>query len=120
MTSTAGSFTFSKKERLCGKMSVSALVSHGKWGGTEHLKYCFSPRNEDDAEFSRLLVSVPKRFFKRAVRRNLLKRRIREAYRTQKSLCTGKTVDLLIQYNSTDIIPFAAVREEVASILTSI
>ena len=35
-------------------------------------------------EENRIMVSVPKKLFKRAVKRNLLKRRIRESYRKQK------------------------------------
>ena len=64
----------------------------------------------------RILISVPKRFFKRAVKRNLLKRRIREAYRVRK--LAG--VDVLFQYNSTEIADFATVSAEVAAILSHI
>ncbi len=61
----------------------------------------------------RILISVPKRFFKRAVKRNLLKRRIREAYRVRK--IAG--VDILFQYNSAEIADFAVISAEVAAIL---
>ena len=61
----------------------------------------------------RILISVPKRFFKRAVKRNLLKRRIREAYRVRK--LAG--VDILFQYNSAEIADFAVISAEVAAIL---
>ena len=61
----------------------------------------------------RILISVPKRFFKRAVKRNLLKRRIREAYRVRK--IAG--VDILFQYNSPEIADFATISAEVAAIL---
>lgn len=39
-------------------------------------------------------VSVPSRFFKKAVQRNLLKRRMREAYRKQKEPLTVKLQSL--------------------------
>lgn len=113
--SASGANTLSKEERLCGKTAVSALVSSGKWGGFGHFKYCvLSPGG---ASFNRIMVSVPKKFFKRAVKRNLLKRRIREAYRTQKTLLEACPVDVLFQYNSQEIIPFSDIREEVAAIL---
>ena len=64
----------------------------------------------------RILVSVPKRFFKRAVKRNLLKRRIREAYRVRK--IAG--VDVMFQYNSAELAPFAAISADVAAILSRI
>lgn len=70
----------------------------------------------------RIMISVPKRNFKRAVARNLLKRRIREAYRLDKEAFTGLGLDMLICYKSRDIHPFAdiqrdlrAAREAIAS-----
>ena len=71
--------TLPKEERLCGKTTVSALISDGKWGTTAHLRYCWAAGRESGC--NRLMVAVPKKYFKRAVRRNLLKRRLREAYR---------------------------------------
>ena len=64
----------------------------------------------------RILVSVPKRYFKRAVKRNLLKRRIREAYRVQKL----PGVDIMFQYNSVELADFAAVQADITAILSRI
>ena len=63
------------------------------------------------------MVSVPKKLFKRAVKRNLLKRRMREAYRLQKELLGTPGHDILFVYNSGEILPSAVIREEVASLL---
>lgn len=107
-----------KEERLCGKTTVAALLENGHWGGTPHMKYCWAPRGED-AEFSRIMTGVPKKFFKRAVKRNLLKRRMREAYRTQKALA-AKPVDVMFVYNSAEVAEYATIRTEMASILCKI
>ena len=64
----------------------------------------------------RILVSVPKRYFKRAVKRNLLKRRIREAYRVQKL----PGVDIMFQYNSVELADFAAIQADITAILSRI
>jgi len=109
------SHTLPKEERLCGKTSVSALISGGKWGGTAHLRYCWMTRQEGGA--NRLMVSVPKRFFKRAVRRNLLKRRMRDAYRLQKELLSPSGVDLLLSYAHPQVADFATLYGEVTEIL---
>lgn len=69
---------------------------------------------------NRIMVSVPKRFFKRAVKRNLLKRRLREAYRTQKGTIPASGVDLMLLYNTNEIMDMDTVSREVASVLRKI
>ena len=107
--------TLPKEERLCGKTTISALVSDGKWGSTAHLKYCWRPAREEGP--ARIMVSVSKKFFKRAVKRNLLKRRLREAYRTQKELLTVEGIDFMLVWNGKEIAEYALIRDEVATIL---
>lgn len=109
------SHTLTKEERLCGKTSVSALISSGKWGTTPHLRFCWSAGH--DTGLNRLMVSVPKKFFKRAVKRNLLKRRMREAYRLQKGLLAATGIDLLLSYSHPEVADFATLYAEVATIL---
>ena len=50
--------------------------------------YCMKEREEGEASV-RILVSVPKKCFKRAVKRNRVKRQVREAYRKNKTLIDG-------------------------------
>ncbi len=122
---TPAAHTLRKTERLCGKKDISTLFSKGKWGATAHLRYCWTHRNGDSAASSdtvpnRLLVSVSKRYFKRAVKRNLLKRRMREAYRLQKELLDCQGVDFLLSWTSKEVGDWTTVREEVAEALTRI
>ncbi len=109
------SHTLTKEERLCGKTTVSALISSGKWGAMPHLRYCWSAGHETG--LNRIMVSVPKKFFKRAVKRNLLKRRMREAYRLQKELLTAAGIDLLLTYSHPEVADFATIYAEVTDIL---
>ena len=118
-------FSLPKTERLRGKTTVSALMTKGRWGFTSDLKYCCfrhrSPRPKEGAEVpNRILVSVPKRLFKSAVKRNLLKRRLREAYRTRKALLKPSGTDILFLYNSKEIRDYSVLREQIEHILTSI
>lgn len=111
--------TFSKKERLCGKSSISALLGKGRWIAGAHIKCCYRELPAD-AECSRIAVSVPKRNFKRAVKRNLLKRRIRESYRTRKTILGEGKYDMMFVWNSREIADTCVIREETAQLLKRI
>ena len=110
--------TLPKEERLSGKTAIATLVSKGHWSAMPHVKYCVYRSNGLD--YNRILVSVPKKFFKRAVRRNLLKRRLREAYRNQKELLTVTGADIMFVWSSPEVSPFETIKAEMAEILSSI
>ena len=92
-------------------------MTKGRWGFTSGLKYCFL-RREDGSTENRVMVSVPKRLFKRAVKRNLLKRRLRESYRVRKDLVQG--TDILFLYNSKEILDSKEIARQVEQILKNI
>ena len=97
--------TLPKKERLCGKTAVSKLLAKGRHGSVPGLRYLCLYGN--DAEVSRMMVSVPKKSFKRAVKRNLLKRRIRESWRRQKHhLAFEGNIDILFMYSVKEILSY--------------
>lgn len=107
--------TLPKSERLCGKTAIAGLMDHGKGGTAGCLRYKFLPSEG----VSRILVSVPKRNFKRAVKRNLLKRRIRESYRLQKDLLSAP-VDVLFVYLGREVLPFEDIYASMTATLTAI
>ena len=111
--------TLPKQERLSGKTAIGALMKKGRWGSCGCLKYCvLSPGS---GPTWRVMVSVSKKNFKRAVKRNLLKRRMREGYRTQKDLLgAAAPADLLLVYNSKEIIEYQVIRQDIAEILRTL
>lgn len=82
-----GSYKFSKAERLCSRKDIDRLFSrsgsHSMVAFPLRMVY-MSATTEQGEPPVRMLVSVPKRCFKRAVKRNRVKRQVREAYRKHK------------------------------------
>lgn len=83
--------TFSRNERLKSRKLISRLFKEGHSYVAYPLRVVWLPVNEAEQQLTgfgdtrvQLAISVPKRSFKTAVARNLLKRRIREAYRLNK------------------------------------
>lgn len=111
--------TLPKKERLCGKTAISRLLAKGRHGSVPGLRYlCLAGTGE---EADRIMVSVPKKFFKRAVKRNLLKRRIRESWRRQKhSLAVSGGVDLLFMYPSKEILSYEEIHAAVGEVIEAL
>ena len=69
------------------------------------------------AGHSRIMVSGPKKLFRRALKRNLLKRRLREAYRLQKGLLDGIDADILLIYSSREVMPSSEIYKRVGELL---
>lgn len=82
-------YTLNKSERLCSKKLIERLFGGGnKSFPTFPIRVVYmslEPEEENVADVS-ILISVPKKRFKHAVKRNRAKRQIREAYRHHKHL----------------------------------
>lgn len=76
--------TFRKKERLCNFTSINTLFAKGHSFFIHPLKVIWLETTTNTDSPVQLLISAPKRNFKRAVDRNLIKRQIRESFRRNK------------------------------------
>ncbi len=91
--------TFTKSERLCSKKVLGELFKKGSASGQPGLvqTFYFFPfrvlylphEPEPPSGWPAIVITVPKRTFKRAVDRNLIRRRVREAYRLNKMSLTS-------------------------------
>lgn len=84
-------FKFSKAEKLKSKALIDALFSRGKSVTTFPVRLYYLPIEDVTISTYKVGVSVPKRNFKIAVKRNTIKRLLREAYRNNKHIVHTKT-----------------------------
>ena len=85
-----GIYTLCKAERLNSKILIGKMFEGGvsKSFSIFPIRVVYMPVEQGEASAS-ILICVSKRRFKRAVKRNRVKRQIREAYRKQKHILTS-------------------------------
>ncbi len=111
-----------RTERLRSLGAVRRLFESGESGFIYPFRYVWFA--EPDLEQSvEVLFSVPKKFHKRANRRNLLRRRTKEAYRLQKNLLRADApvnLDLALIYSSKEVVSYKTIAHAVRRILESV
>ena len=115
--------TLPKAERLNRKRLIDQL-----FGGNGKSLLAFPLRmvymtTALDGQTASMLVSVPKKRFKRAVKRNRVKRQVREAYRKNKQLLlpvleeNGQSVVMAFIWLSDTLMDSSVVEEKVCNLL---
>lgn len=80
-------FKYPKQEKLKKDTEITLLFAKGKWRSCGNLRIIILKNHPDlQTENVKLGVSVSKRYFKKAVYRNRIKRLLRECYRLNKDL----------------------------------
>ncbi len=115
--------TLSRTERLRTLGAIRRLFTEGESGFVYPFRYLWYA--EADTEPSvEVLFSAPKKYHKRANKRNLLRRRTKESYRLQKELLTlrvgERNIDLALIYSAREVLPSKKISHAVRRILESI
>ena len=107
--------SFKKQERLCHVKTIDSLFNKNK---AENLTFLVYPlkvvfqRQASNTLPPKILVSVPKRRFKKAVDRNRLKTQIREAYRLSKTLLHEPSpTSIAFVYVANEPLPYAVIEQ---------
>ncbi len=111
-----------RTERLRSLGAVRRLFESGESGFIYPFRYVWFAE-PDFVQSVEVLFSVPKKFHKRANRRNLLRRRTKEAYRLQKNLLRADApvnLDLALIYSSKEVVSYKTITHAVRRILESV
>jgi len=108
-----GSYSFRKEERLNREKHIQELFKRGSSFYSYPFKVLHLANPDQAAGHHEVLISVSVRNFKRAVDRNLIKRRIREAYRLNKAqLASTQKLMIAYIYTAKDIMPFDQIQDK--------
>jgi ribonuclease P protein component len=110
-----GKLTLRKAERLSRKKWIQELFDRGSSSNLYPYRILYKAHPEPSATGNQVMFSVSKRLFPRAVDRNTIKRRMREAYRHNKGPAdlSGKLLIAYI-YTAREILPSTVLREKLA------
>ena len=119
--------TFKKEERLCNKRLIDELFHNGSSFLCYPFKASWLIVDGTQQVPVQVLFSVAKKRYKRAVDRNLLKRRMREAYRLhkQESLYraldeAGKSIILSISYIGKEINEYPLIEKKMLKLFSQL
>ncbi len=121
--------SFGKEHRLCGKKAIDRLFAEGCSFFVHPFRCVWSVLDPDPMRETapvRILISVGKKNHKRAVARNKIKRRIREAYRLNRHrwepvpLPEGKRLIVALIYGSKEILEYKTIEDGLVRLFTEL
>ncbi|RFZ84314.1 ribonuclease P protein component [Mucilaginibacter terrenus] len=117
-------YTFKKEERLCNKKLIDGLFHNGSSFLCYPFKASWMVAAEQQVFPVQVLFTVSKKRYKRAVDRNAVKRRMREAYRLNKQallydalMASNKQLILSISYIGKEITPYDFFEKKIIKLL---
>lgn len=115
--------TLPRQERLHSLSAVRRLFARGESGFVYPFRYVVLAEPADSSSVE-VMFSVPKRMHKRAVRRNLLRRRTKEAYRLNKlplhEAAAAHAVSMALIYSSKETLEYKTIENAVKRVVSEV
>ena len=115
--------TLPKSEKLRSFGAIRRLFTEGRGGFVYPLRYVVYA--EDGEQMSaEILFSTPKKFLKRANKRNKVRRRMREAFRLNKELLlssdTPRQMQIALIYSTKEVLDYKTIENATKRILENL
>tara|TARA_X000000368_G_C22720196_1_gene574986 strand:+ start:259 stop:633 length:375 start_codon:yes stop_codon:yes gene_type:complete len=117
-------FEFPKNQKLCNVKSIERLFENGESLYEKPFRIIYNIDNNNEDVFVKALIVVPKKRVRLASDRNVIKRRVKEAYRLQKSelekylKSKNHQINLAIIYQKHKILDFKLIEEKIKLLLS--
>ena len=115
--------TFKKAERLSSKTIIEKLFESGRSFNLFPFRVVWSEEGPGSPFPAQLAIAVPKKNFKKAVDRNKLKRRTREAYRKNKDRLYSflgqhkKKIALMLIYTAKEQTEYSVIETKINGVI---
>jgi len=119
-------YTFRKEEKLCSQKIIGDIFLSGTSFLCYPLKVVWKYEELPTTFPAQVVFSVPKRLFKRAHDRNLLKRQLREVYRCQKQELyqslelNDRKIAVMIVYIAKEKLEFAQIEGAMTKVIAKL
>ncbi|MBE6310454.1 MAG: ribonuclease P protein component [Bacteroidales bacterium] len=113
-----------KYEKLCSRTAINNIFQGGKSAICYPLRAAFTISAENAP--TQFLITIPKKKIRKAVKRVLLRRRVREAYRLNRNRLTpilnkqGKSIKVAFVYLSDEIADYDTINTKMQALMDKI
>lgn len=117
-------FHFPKNQKLCNEKAIERLFENGKSLTEKPFRIIYNIDNNSEDIFLKFLIVIPKKRVRLASDRNVIKRRVKEAYRLQKSelekylKSNNHQLNLAIIYQKHEILDYKLIEEKIKLLLS--
>ena len=116
-------FEFPKQQKLCNETAIKEMFSNGKSFVIHPIRLVWKEEGDSDTVAIKSIIVVPKKQLKLAADRNIVRRRMKEAYRLNKAeiehflVNKNRQLNVAIVYQNEKILSYKAIEKKIKLIL---